>query len=374
MAFRFTRTIPLGLLLVSSVVLMGGCDSPEPVTVYTVPTSVPPQLRQGKERMLAAMIPRGDEAWFFKVTGPLDAMGGIESAYRKFVESVEFGDEGPDVSELPEGWRLGPEKPMRVASIDVETPSKQLDISISKLGRQEDWDSFVVMNVNRWRGQLGLPPSTEKWAGGTEMDVEAADGDSVWVDLVGQPSSGGSMSAAPFAGMTPPAGNFDRSTPQGTAPTAVQANSPSGAPAQRREPPFDFDRPEGWQDGDLRTMRLAAFNMGPDDAQAELTVIPASGDARANVARWLGQIRRGAVDDDDVQQALADLIELDVAGRPAERYVLSGGSDGVEAIDVTIVPLGDGVSLFIKMQGPSATVIEQFDKITGFLESLELKD
>lgn len=374
MDLRFTRTIPLGLLGVSFAVLMAGCGSPEPVAVYTVPTSIPPQLRPGKERMLAAMVPVGDEAWFFKVTGPLDAMGGIESAYRQFVESVEFDGEGPDVAELPEGWRLGPKKPMRFASIDVETPSKQLDISISKLGRQEDWDSFVVMNVNRWRGQLGLPPSTEKWAGGTELNVAAADGESVWVDLVGEPPSGGSMSAPPFAGMAPPSGNLNRSPAQGTAPTGVPANSPSGAPSPRREPPFDFDRPDGWRDGDLRTMRLAAFKMGPEDAQAELTVIPASGDARANVARWLGQVRQGAVADDVVQQALDDRIELDVAGLPAERFVLSGGSDGSENIDVTIVPLGDGVSLFIKMQGPSATVSEQFDKITGFLESLELKD
>jgi hypothetical protein len=121
-------------------------------------------------------------------------------------------------------------------------------------------------------------------------------------------------------------------------------------------------------------MRLAAFNMGPEDAQAELTVIPASGDARANVARWLGQVRADAVAAEVVEQALADRIELDVAGRPSERYVLSGGSEDGEAIDVTIVPLGEGVSLFIKMQGPSATVTEQFDKITSFLESLELKD
>ncbi len=121
-------------------------------------------------------------------------------------------------------------------------------------------------------------------------------------------------------------------------------------------------------------MRLAAFNMGPGEAEAELTVIPASGDARANVARWLGQIRNGAVAADVVEQALENRIELDVAGRPSERFVLSSGSEAGQAIDVTIVPLGDGVSLFIKMQGPSATVTEQFDKIASFLESLRLKD
>ncbi len=239
MAFRFARTISLGLILISSVALMGGCDSPEPVIVYTVPTSIPPQLRQGKERMLAAMVPRGDEVWFFKVVGPADAMEGIESSYRQFVETVPFGDDGPELAELPEGWRLGPKKPFRFASIDVETPNKQLDISVSKLGIQGDWESFAAMNVNRWRGQLGLPPSDDKWGGGTPISVPAADSESIWVDLEGQPSSGGSMSTPPFAGGAPFAGPGAGSVaqtvppPAQTAPRAAGADSPGGAAQQR---------------------------------------------------------------------------------------------------------------------------------------------
>ena len=111
------------------------------------------------------------------------------------------------LNDLPVGWRRGGEKPFRYASIDVETPSKQLDISISQLTRQQDWDEQVSMNVNRWRGQLGLDPSDEKWAEGEEFEIASADSTGIWVDLMGEPGDGGSMSA-PFAnrggGMPPP--------------------------------------------------------------------------------------------------------------------------------------------------------------------------
>ncbi len=69
---------------------------------------------------------------------------------------LNFKDGEPLLADLPEGWRLGAEKAMRFATINVQTPDKQLEISVSKLTRQEDWDEQVKLNVNRWRGQLGL--------------------------------------------------------------------------------------------------------------------------------------------------------------------------------------------------------------------------
>lgn len=133
-----------------AISLCAGCDQPDPIITYRVPKTMPAQLRGQDERMLAAMVPSGDQVWFFKVTGPESAVTSIEKSFRQFVENIQFTDGSPELGELPDGWRKGGDKPMRFASIDVETPGKQLDISVSQLSRLEDYDAMVAMNVNRW--------------------------------------------------------------------------------------------------------------------------------------------------------------------------------------------------------------------------------
>lgn len=338
-------------------VAIAGCNQTEPIVTYSVPTKVPTELQAGKQRMLAAMLPKDDQVWFYKVTGPEAAIAGIESRFREFVEATEFQDGVPVLTGLPEGWRLGAERAMRFATINVETPDKQLDISVSNLSRQADWDQQVKQNVNRWRGQLGLRPSQEKWAEGIELEVPAVDGTGIWIDLVGEPSGSGSSMMAPFAG-----GSASQS-PQ----TAADGS------ARKADPRVKFDRPEGWRDGRMTSMRMAAFDVGPEDSLAELTVIPAGGDLRGNVARWLGQVREEQVPDEVVDKALADAKAVDVAGRQGQRFFLTGedATTGT-AIDATVVPMEGGMSLFVKMTGPAKTVTEQSEAITSFLESLEL--
>jgi hypothetical protein len=365
----FAWLLPL-VCLVSGVA--GGCSKPAPIEEYTIPTSVPEQLRPGKERMLAAMVRKGDAVWFFKVSGPEGAVDEMDSQFRSFVERIEFRDDVPDLASLPERWRQAANKNdrFRFASIDVNTPMKQLDVSVSRLSLQDDWDAQVKMNVNRWRGQLDLPASEEKWAGGEPLEVAAADPtQGVWVDLLGDPSASGSMSP-PFANSMPRSAGPSQSQDAGKPASSTESSTPVADVQDER---LKFDRPDGWRDGRRSTMRLASFNVGPEDATAELTVIPAGGDLRGNVARWLGQVWKGKVPDEVVDQALRDATQLKVDGRPAQRFFLTGeDATSGEAIDATIIPLQDGVSLFVKMTGPAETVSSQSDAIGAFLDSLQL--
>lgn len=354
----------IGLGLVAAVLISGGCQKESGVVTYSIPTAVPTQLRAGNERMLAAMVPKGDEVWFFKVTGPEEAIASVESELRTFVTEIRFLDSKPDLSSAPGAWQRGAVREMRYASFDITTPQKQLDLSVSSLPRGADWDEYVAMNVNRWRGQLGLEPSTEKWGGASGMEVESADGEAVWLDVVGKPSSGASMMSPPFAGMASP----DASP----APT-MASNPASESGSQPEAPGLEYDMPEGWRTGRMSPMRLAAFDVGPEDKVAELTVIPASGDLRGNVARWMGQIRQNGVPDDEVDKALSAVQEIEVDGRPAKRFLLLGDEpNSGNAIDATIVPLEDGMSLFVKMTGPVETVRAESEAIAGFLKSLKL--
>lgn len=87
----------------------------------------------------------------------------------------------------------------------------------------------------------------------------------------------------------------------------------------------------------------------------------------------MGQIRPSGVPDEDVDKALAAVQEIEVDGRPAKRFLLLGDDpEAGTAIDATIVPLEDGMSLFVKMTGPVETVRGESDAIASFLESLKL--
>lgn len=331
------------------------------------------------------MVPRGNDVWFFKVMGPETAVALIQSDLKSFVENVTFENGDPKLDDLPDSWQIsGTQSQFRFASINVETPEKQLDVSVSKLGRQPDWDAMVSANVNRWRGQLGLEPSDATWADGEPLDVASADDKSVWVDLSGIAPSG----AAPMMGgaMT---GGAPKNTPApGTSPLATSGTAalppmpppinPETAskdvPPMEPDPRLDFDRPDGWRDGRMNSMRMAAFNVGPEDRPAEITVIPAGGDLRGNVARWLGQVRGEVAPDEMVDAAMEAATDITVDGRDGKRFTLGGeGKGDGTAIDATIIPIADGMSLFIKMTGPEETLQEQSQKISEFLKSMRLK-
>lgn len=363
---------------------LAGCDSPEPIRQYEIPRNMPAAMKPSDDRMLAAMVPHGEATWFFKVLGPVDAVDSVAERFREFVESTEFEEGEPVLDELPEGWRMGADKPMRFASIDIATENKQLDLSVSRLARQQDWDEEVSLNVNRWRGQVGLEPSGEKWAGAEPMEVPAADGEAVWVDLVGRSSAGPASMSPPFAsgGRPMPGSPIAGGSPAasggvtpGARPTAPgrSAAGEASPPAASASSGLSFDRPDGWRAGRKGGMRLEAFEIGPEESPAELTVIAAGGDLRGNVARWLGQIRPGGVPDEVVDEAMDAAESVKVDGRPGRRFVLTADpAESGTAIDATIVPLEGGRSLFIKMTGPYEIVSQEGERVRSFLESLKL--
>ena len=357
----YFASIFVGLLLV------GGCEKTPVIETYVISTRVPQEFLPKKQRMLGAFFPRGDQVWFFKVMGPDSAISEVIQPFRTFVETVAFVDNEPLLNDLPANWRRAADKPMRFASISVETPQKQLDISISSLSLQEDWDRQVVANVNRWRGQLNLPSSDAPLAGGESLDVLASEQDGVWVDLIGEPSDSSSAMVPPFAsGATAgPAASLSQSTAE---------NKDSQPVAKNDDPRIQFDRPEGWRDGRASSMRLASFVVGPEDSASEMTVIVAGGDLRGNISRWLGQITEGELSDAVIDQAIESAEQLEVDGRKAQRFLLKSQSDSdSQAIDATIVPLGSEQSIFIKMTGPLGTVESQKRQIQDFLKSLRFK-
>ena len=93
---------------------------------------------------------------------------------------------GPDVSSIrwkaPESWKRGDERPMRLATfVPDDAPNSECVLSIltGEAGG-------VTANLNRWRGQLGLPPMG---AGDMEslISMEVLGATAVYMECTGTP-------------------------------------------------------------------------------------------------------------------------------------------------------------------------------------------
>lgn len=77
---------------------------------------------------------------------------------------------------LPEGWTALPASGMRLATINIPS-TPPLSASITEFG------GTVAGNVNRWRGQLGLPAAPESEIPATLQEVDTAIGKGYIVSL-----------------------------------------------------------------------------------------------------------------------------------------------------------------------------------------------
>lgn len=362
-------------LLVGMLALVAACDSPPPIRQYSIRTELPSALA-GEDRMLGLIVPQPEQAWFFKVSGPSDAIRFAEPAIRDYLARVQFADGKPELGELPSGWSLGTERPMRFRTLLIDTPARELELAISQLPRSDDWDDQIKMNVNRWRGQMSLEESESPWAGAErfELAFELASAEpSVWVDLSGRMGAGpAAMSAMP---MVPPRAAAGPGPPPATRPSP--SDSVATSPASTAESGLKYEAPEEWRAGKMSMMRMAAFEIGPTERSAELTIIQAGGDLRGNVDRWIGQVLGMPPEGETVDEALQAAVGLTVSGHEAQRFFLLGADlddPSGQAIDATIVPLENGMSLFIKATGSAETLREERERIGQFLESIRLPD
>ena len=382
------RRFASSLAIVLCAIIAIGCEKPEPIREYRISKALPTAL-QGSDRMLAAIIPAGNQVWFYKVSGPSDAVEFAEQDIRKFIAAASFADGQPQIGELPSGWlQESEERPMRFATLLIDTPGKQLELAISSLPKSGDWDEQVAMNVNRWRGQMKLADSPDRWAGAAELKLDSpTEPLAVSVDLTGEMGAGPAM--PPFAGGGPQAdagtasGNMPIASPPPNAPPSPLpgANAAAGSTGAASSPNPDgglkYDVPDGWRAGKMSMMRLAAFAIGPEDQPAELTIIQAGGDLRGNVDRWLGQVRGDTPPAEVVDAALQAAERLTVSGKDAQRFYLGDGKDDESSgqmIDATIVPMDNGMSMFIKATGPAKTVAAQREAIGKFLLSLAVPE
>jgi hypothetical protein len=145
--------------------------------------------------MLVAIVPHGSDATFFKVTGSIAQVGSIADDVKQFVESLQVTSDSAPTWKLPEGWREEPGNDFRRATLLVPAGDETLDLAVTQLGWQRS-DDYLLSNINRWRGQMQLPPLPTAQLADSHDTIEVGETQVIWLDLLGK--SSGAM--PPFAG------------------------------------------------------------------------------------------------------------------------------------------------------------------------------
>lgn len=365
-----------------SAAVSAGCGDHGEITRYTVPKA--PEVKSPgnagpaepgetvETRVLGAIVPRKEQTWFFKLMGPADDVDQHAADFRKFVGSLRFteGDNGtaphPEWT-LPEGWREEPGSQMRFATIRLGADSSALELSViplphavSALSDEREW---ILQNVNRWRGQVGLQAVSRAELSDETETIALSNGTATVVNLLGQ-SSGSPMGRIPFAGHPPIGG-----APFAGAARPALGPPGAGSEGQQGGNGLTFTVPKGWSAGKAGAMRQAAFEVHDGQKQVEITVINlpgAAGDLLANVNRWRGQIELSSV----TQAELDGVLEPISVNGTDGNYVELIGPD--KAILGAIVNRA-GRTWFFKLKGDAELARQEKPRFRAFVESVKFQ-
>lgn len=160
-----------------------------------------------KSRILAALLHRDDGTWFFKMTGDDELVAQQKPALVEFLKSLHF--EAPEAQPalppshppigaapetaaasgpakpnwtVPAAWKEEPPTQMLIAKFTATDHDAKAEITVSAFPGDV---GGLLANVNRWRGQVGLPPLGEADLPTATRQVEAQGVKATLVELEG---------------------------------------------------------------------------------------------------------------------------------------------------------------------------------------------
>lgn len=379
MRFSFVSNLAFDYLTAIAVFLLVlcfnlGCEQPPTIVQHKVHKSRSglDALRESKQpsfpvqqapvgttktRMFVAIFDNPDKTWFFKVNGPVEQVNATEDQWLSFLDSVKFEAGEPKWS-APDQWSTAGPKPMRFATLvirdsDEESKppkSKPLELAVSNLGPNQN----MLLNVNRWRGQLGLDKLTQEQLGDHLKTKKTEHGEYLYYD--GQGTGSGTM-RPPLAG-----GGFHG----GKAPFVGGSPMGRGAPAMRA---LKFTAPEGWSAGKTSSMVQARFSKTDGEAKAQITVTEMPADANQwmpNIKRWAGQVGLDQLTDQQLTTRTSEIKVDEVAGKLVDLAADSEAEQGVIAAMVK----RKGSAWFFKLSGDRGLVDQSREEFEAFMETV----
>jgi len=361
--------------------LAAGCGPEPQIRKYTVPklaaSSSQPAARPaaGKpQTMLGAIVLAGPKAWFFKVAGEPAEVAKVRDAVKEFVRSVSFSKEGEAPRwQLPEGWNEKPGDGFRHATLVIAGAMPPLELAVSSLDHGDTDDAaYVLQNVNRWRGQVSLPPTTgEKLAKEVEQ-FTIGEFPCTWVELTG--TSGGGM-GGPFAGGPFAGGPFAGGGLPSDHPPVGAAADGGSTPARGADSKLSYDVPEGWKELAPNAFRQASFEVSADGQKADVSVTslslraPNAGDLAANVNRWRGMMGLAEQSTEEAAKSASEVKGSDLTWKVVH-IVGQDAAGEPQAILAAMTTTADA-AWFVKFTGPpplAESQQQQFDKFVGSIK------
>jgi hypothetical protein len=297
--------------------------------------------------------------------------------------------------QTPEGWKAAPSSNMRLINFRVG-PQGEAECYVTILPGAA---GGVAANVNRWRGQLGLEPSSESDIAKLPT-LSLLGQEAVFVSLDGTFSGmgdtvpkkdyrlfgliGENQGHMQFVKMTGPRKLLEAEAENfaifcaSIAPASPNSTGEEKITAVRKDQELGWSTPASWRPVDHpSTMRLATFACGTvPDVECYVTVLDGDGGGTAaNINRWCRQLGKPPLTEDE----LAALPRLTVLGQPSPLVTVSGDYQGMGgeaqsgALMSGVVCALPGQVLFVKMIGPQAAARAQVDNFVAFAESLQMR-
>jgi hypothetical protein len=303
----------------------------------------------------------------------------------------------------PDGWTEVPPGEMRVASFKIQGQNgKQADVSVVPLPGMPGTDDA---NVNRWRGQVGLPSVSPEELKKSEENVETAGQPSQLYDISGPNSGNGEAArilgviqhrddAVWFFKMTGDAGLVEQQKLAFVA--FLKSVKFVAAPAQAEMPPAhpsvgdmgtlmttaatissegkpNWQVPAGWQEVSGGQFLIAKFTITGDSGAAAVNVSSSPGEGgglAGNVNRWRGQLGLAPLSEAEMNKSVT---AIDVPGGKASLVDMSGtdARTGQPTRLVGVIVPQSGQTWFYKLMGNAKVVESQKDAFTKFVQGVK---
>lgn len=350
----------------------------EPPAVATSPRQAPPMMGAStiplsERRILGAVIPFKDVAYFLKATDKTERLALTESDFRTVVERFAIDTEKREMNfQLPENWTFkwrddGGQFNV-IAEFNVKTGSGEpIKFTVTELSKPTDvaaWDSYLLVNINRWRGQLQLP----------ETDLVAIQNE---------------LPSIKREGFALPATIFDATGAGIAASTGASNAASSGAGTTASPPPpastspptpdsplkLAYEKPDSWEIQAAKPFRLATFKIANSERPGEVVVSLAKDSPVPNAEMWFEQVLQR--DDKAIIRPLAtksvnEAEEIQAGNRPGKLYSIRSGDEATAAVLlVAAIPTGENeLCLFVKLKSDLRTSEEQKSNLLSFVNSL----
>jgi hypothetical protein len=143
-------------------------------------------------RIVTAMVHRSDASWFYKLSGDSALVETQKPVFIEFLKSIRLKEAPPDADTtssdtpkpkwtVPGQWQEVAPGQMQMAKFTVPARgSAKAEVSVSIFPNDT---GGTLANVNRWRGQIGLPAVQQSELGSIVSPLDPSNPDAILVDM-----------------------------------------------------------------------------------------------------------------------------------------------------------------------------------------------